>query len=576
MIEYQRQIADRIAEIVDPGDIDFASLFSSPPDPDLGDLAFPCFQLARSLKKAPPAIAEEIANASWDFPWLAQVAAAGPYVNFLYDPAEFSRRVISRVVSAGENFGTTDNGQGKTVIVEYSSPNIAKHLAVHHLRSTMLGQVMANMFRASGYNVISMNHLGDWGTGFGKLLAAWELHGDEEGLEENPLESREDPVAVLNNLYVRFNQETATNPQLEETARDWFRRLENGDPLARERWQRIRDASWSRFERIYSRLGVSFDEVIGESFYEDKMPAVIEELTEKGLLEESDGAEVVRLEEEIPPMLIRKRDGSTLYGTRDLASAEYRWQRWEFHRALYVVDAGQSLHFRQVFGVLQRLGRDFFDRLEHTEFGVMRMNVDGQWVKGKTREGQVVLLEDVLDDAIQMAREVVLEKNPDLETSIESIAESVGIGAVVFSDMKAKRGRDVNFDLEKFLSFEGETGPYLQYTHVRFCGILRKSGVEEADYGDGSLLVEPEEKALLVRLNRFDSVIARAAEEAEPSLLSQYLLDLAGEFNTYYAKHRVISDNTELTRHRLTLISALRVVLSRGLRLLCLEPLERM
>jgi len=573
---YQRQIAERIAEIVDPGDLDLSSLFSVPPDSTLGDLAFPCFQLARTLKEAPPRIAERIAEAAWEFPWLAEVVAAGPYVNFLYDSGAFSRDVLARVIAAGEAFGTSDVGEGKTVVVEFSSPNIAKHLAVHHLRSTMLGQVMVNLLRASGYSVVALNHLGDWGTNFGKLLAAWERYGEEEGLEDSLIETSDDPVALFNKLYVRINSEIETDPQLEETARAWFRKLEAGDPVARERWQRIRDVSWARFEKVYKRLGVSFDEVIGESFYEDKMPEIIDELAKTGLLVESEGAEVVALEEEIPPLLIRKRDGSTLYGTRDLASAEYRWGRWQFSRALYVVDAGQGLHFRQVFGVLRRLGRSYADRLEHTEFGIMRMNVDGQWIKGRTRKGQIVLLEDVLDDATALAREVVLRKNPDLGDSIEEIAEAVGVGAVVFSDMKARRGRDVNFDLEKFLSFEGETGPYLQYTHVRFCGILRKSEIDSSDHGDGSLLVEAEEKALLLCLDRFDTVIARAALEAEPSILSQYLLDLAGEFNAYYAKHRIISDDGDLTRHRLSLIDALRVVLSRGLRILCLEPLERM
>ena len=331
------------------------------------------------------------------------------------------------------------------------------------------------------------------------------------------------------------------------------------------------------FEKVYSRLGVSFDKVIGESHYEEAMSGVIDQLQSSGLLEESDGAEVVQVDEDIPPMLIRKKDGATLYGTRDLASAITRHEMVNFDRCLYVVDAGQSLHFRQVFGVLKKLGYEWADRLEHAEFGVMRLNVDGGWKKGKTRGGQVVLLHEVLDQAVQLAADTVREKNPQLDDAeLNEIAEAVGMGAVIFSDMKAARRKDVNFDLDKILSFDGETGPYLQYTHVRFASILRKAQDQGLTPGDGSGLVEDEEIALLKRILRYPETIDKAARSAEPSQLSQYMLDLASDFNSYYARHRVISDDEALSGHRLALIEALKRTLGSGLSRLCIRPLERM
>ncbi len=577
MRQFRHELASIACKLLGEEIEDLADHICDPPSPELGDLSLPCFPLAKVLKSSPVNIAKQLSEQSWDLPWIESVAPAGPYLNFKLQADEFSRTAMATIQQQGELWGSSTAGDGITVIVEYSSPNIAKHLAVHHLRSTMLGQAMANLLRCAGHSVVSWNHIGDWGTNFGKLLAAWDLFKTQDDLDSPPLEEREDPVTDLNNLYVSFNEAIKDDPKLESMARDWFKRLEDGDSEARTRWNRMRSTSLSRFDHVYQRLGVSFDEVIGESHYEQGMAVVVEQLKESNLLEESEGAEVVNLSDDIPPMLIRKQDGATLYGTRDLASAIERYRLYSFQRCLYVVDAGQGLHFRQVFGVLKMLGHDWADHLEHAEFGVMRLNIDGSWKKGKTRGGQVVLLEDVLEQAVDLSASIVREKNPDLpEQELDEISEAVGVGAVVFSDMKSARRKDVNFDLEKILSFDGETGPYLQYTHVRFCGILRKAREQQIQLGDGSLLTEPEEIVLLKRVLRFPEVIERAARDAEPSQLSQYLLDLASEFNTYYAKHRVMGEDGQLTADRLALIEVLKTTMGRGLGLLCIKPLERM
>ena len=577
MRHFSQQIIQSIEQFLGQSLSDVSLDLADPPNPQLGDLALACFPISKLLKTSPVEVSRKLAEADWGLDWIEEVTATGPYLNFRVNRGRFSDEVMNLINQPEEEWGTTRSGSGKTVIVEYSSPNIAKHLAVHHLRSTMLGQAMANIFDSAGYEVIRWNHLGDWGTGFGKLLAAWDHYRQIDDLDSPKLSDREDPVTDLNRLYVQFSNDAKGNPELDDLARDWFKKLESGDQVARDRWEEIRVVSMTLFEKVYSRLGVSFDKVIGESHYEEAMSGVIDQLQSSGLLEESDGAEVVQVDEDIPPMLIRKKDGATLYGTRDLASAITRHEMVNFDRCLYVVDAGQSLHFRQVFGVLKKLGYEWADRLEHAEFGVMRLNVDGGWKKGKTRGGQVVLLHEVLDQAVQLAADTVREKNPQLDDAeLNEIAEAVGMGAVIFSDMKAARRKDVNFDLDKILSFDGETGPYLQYTHVRFASILRKAQDQGLTPGDGSGLVEDEEIALLKRILRYPETIDKAARSAEPSQLSQYMLDLASDFNSYYARHRVISDDEALSGHRLALIEALKRTLGSGLSRLCIRPLERM
>ncbi|MCI0652319.1 MAG: arginine--tRNA ligase [Planctomycetes bacterium] len=574
MKKYQLALAAAIAEHVGVAAQDLLPSFGVPPKAEQGDISFGAFAIARAAKKDPRAVAAELAQKSFAPRWVERCTAAGPYVNFFLDRGEFAQDVLRDVAAAGSDFGKGRNGAGRTIVVDYSSPNIAKQLAVHHLRSTMIGNALVHLHRALGYQVVGVNHLGDWGTSFGKLLTAWARFGGS--LEQKPLAEHPQPIELLNDLYVRFHEKAKADSTLEDEARRWFHRLEQGDTVARDRWKQIRDASWQHFERIYRRLGVSFEEVIGESFFEDRMPAVIAELERLELLEESDEAQVVALPgTELPPALIRKKDGATLYATRDLAAAEYRWERWHFDKCLYVVDAGQALHFRQLFGVLRRMGKPYVDRLQHVDFGILRLPVDGSWVRGKTREGQVVLLEHVLDRARDLAREKILEKNPELK-EIDEAAEAVGMAAVIFADLKARRTRDVNFDLEQITSFEGETGAYLQYTHVRFCGILRNYSGATSAASQGRHLATPEETALLKEIASFPAAIERAAVEAEPSILSQYLLGVASLFNNFYAAHRVLAEDPAVAADRVTLVRALRTVVANGLAILGIRPLERM
>ena len=417
MRHFSQQIHQRICQILDLDIPGLALDLVDPPDSKLGDLALACFPLAKELNQSPVDIAKNLAQQDWQLDWVESVVATGPYLNFRVHRGLFSRQALQIISDQGQGWGSTQSGNGNTVIVEYSSPNIAKHLAVHHLRSTMLGQAMANLFKSAGFEVVSWNHLGDWGTGFGKLLAAWDQYSDIDNLDSPKLTERDDQVNYLTALSVRYSNDAHDNPELKELPREWFRKLEDGDPAARSRWETIRTVSLDLVEKVYSRLGVSFDRVIGESHYEEGMKGVIERLNSMGLLEESEGAEVVSLGEDIPPMLIRKQDGATLYGTRDLASAIARHEMVNFDRCLYVVDAGQSLHFRQVFGVLEKMNYDWAQNLEHAEFGVMRLNIDGQGKKGKTRGGQVVLLHEVLDEAVNLAAQTVKEKNPDISES---------------------------------------------------------------------------------------------------------------------------------------------------------------
>lgn len=588
MRRFTEQIAAAIAAHMDVPAEELLPVFAAPPKQEMGDLSLPCFPLAKQLRKAPPAIAAELAQLDLGIPWIASTEALGPYLNFRFDRGKFAAEVLADVAAAGDEYGASTGGAGKTIVVDYSSPNIAKHLAVHHLRSTMIGNAIVRLARACGYTVVGINHLGDWGTSFGQLATGWDRYGPEVGLTMESLADHDDPIGVLNKVYTRFHEEAQKEEdqgtsELKDAAREWFRRLEAGDVDARARWRQIRDASWARFEQIYARLGVQFDEVLGESFFEEFIPGVVEELESKELLEESDEAQVVRLADpNMPPMLIRKKDGSTLYGTRDLAAAQYRWDQWHFERCLYVVDAGQGLHFRQLFETLEKMGKEYASRMEHVDFGVMRLAVDGKWIKGRTRHGKVVLLEDVLDQATAAALETMQERAREKGWQIEDpegIAQAVGIGAVVFADLKARRIKDVNFDLEHMISFEGETGPYLQYTHVRFHGLARKyAGLgHDATHPDGTLLVEPEELTLLKEIAGFEEVLIRATAEAEPSVLSNYLLGLASAFNTYFASgHKILTDDEALTADRMKLVDALRVVLGRGLSILGITPLEKM
>jgi len=535
---------------------------TTPPDPALGDYAVGCFPAAKALRAAPAALAARAAEAFRPGPLLAEAAAAGPYVNF-----RVRRDALYRHVLAG--VAIPPIAAGKTVCIDFSSPNIGKPLGYHHIRSTVIGQALVNIHRALGWRVIGINHLGDWGTTFGMLLAATARWGLPEPLT----------VTSLNDLYVRFRTEAKADPTLEAEGRAWFQKLEAGDPDARARWQRFREVSLAEFQEVYDLLGVRFDETRGESDYEKDMAGVIADLEKKGLTSVSEGALVVDLSEaKIPPLLLRKDDGATLYGTRDLAAAQYRHARYQFDRSLYVVDKGQALHFRQLFLVLKKAGYDWAENMRHVPFGLVRLG--GK--KAGTRSGNVVLLKEVLAEARERVLALLAETNPDLPAErAAAVAAEVGMGAVVFANLQAQREKDVDFEWDDVVSLHGDSAPYLQYAHARTASILRKSG-EDVVSADPARLVRDEEWALAKILADLPDETARAAETDEPHILARYLLEVCATFSRWYTlgnqdpELKVLAADPETRRARLALTAATRGVLRTGLAMLGLAAPEEM
>jgi len=539
-----------------------------PRDPTQGDVSFPCFQLAKALRKAPPAIATELAaQLAGSLPDVT-ATATGPYLNFRIDRGALARSVLEAIEAQGLAYGHSKLGQGRTVVVDLSSPNIAKPMSVGHLRSTVIGAAIQRLHDALGYRTVGINHIGDWGAQFGKLVAAVERWGASVDLDR-------DPIQALLALYVRYHEEEANDPTLDAAARAAFRELESGaEGKVRAIWRRLTELSLREFDKIYTRLGVRFDAIRGEAFYEPYLAPTIERIVASGVTETSQGALVVDLssiDKTMPPCLLRKSDGTTLYATRDLAAVFHRHEMYDFDRCLYVVGADQRLHFRQLKGVLRRMGVPWEDRVRHVDFGMMRLP-EG---KMSTRKGRVVFLEDVLDRAVEEAGRIIAEKNPGLADARE-IAEQVGVGAVVFNDLKRERIKDVEFVWEEVLSFEGETGPYVQYTHARLASILRKA----AEGGEGR--VPPDRSRLedagpvLLALARFPEVVATAAERAEPSDVAAWLLGTCREVNNWYATHRVLGQDPPLTAARLELVRASKAVIANGLRLLGVAAPEEM
>jgi len=566
---FTADIAARLASATGMTAPDAAGALSLPPNEAMGDYAFPCFALAAKLKKKPNEIAADLAEKIRPDELIREVRAAGPYLNFFVRRAAFLKWALTTVRREGEAFGRSRLGAGKTVVVEYSSPNIAKHLGIHHVRTTMIGNALYAIHKALGYEVVGINFLGDWGTQFGILIAAYKKWGGPETLEG-------DAVANLNALYVRFNAEAEKDPSLREEGRAWFRRLEAGDAEAAALWERFREVSLAAFDQVYKRLGVRFDVVSGESQYEKRMPDTIRRLEEKGLAKLDDGALIVDLKPyKMPPVMLRKSDGATLYDTRDIAAAEQRWEQYHFAKMIYVVGGDQKLHFRQIFKVLELMGYPWAKNCVHVDFGIIRVRGGESAEKMSTRGGKIIMLKDVLDEAVSRVREAIEAKNPNLAEK-EAVAEAVGVGAVVFNDLKRQRAKDVDFDWDAVLSFEGDTGPYVQYAHVRLCGILRKYGKPVTTDVDFGLLKAPEEFALAKALSNFGAVIERAAEACEPSLVSQYLLDLCSRFSSFYHKHTVVGDDPALTAARILLVDCLRRTIANGLKLLGIKALEEM
>ena len=556
-------IASELAKVIDSLDQDaILNLLEQPKSSDLGDIAFPAFSLAKVERKAPQAIAADIVE-KIDTTHFDKVVATGPYVNFFLNKAEISGQVIKEVVKEGADYGQQNEGKGENVTIDLSSPNIAKPFSVGHLRSTVIGDALSNIFRKMGYNTIKINHLGDWGKQFGLLMVAYKKWGSKEAVEANPIDE-------LLQLYVRINAEIENDPALDDEGRLWFKKLEDGDPEATELWQWFRDESLVEFNRIYELLGVEFDSLNGEAFYNDKMDEGIKILEEKGLLEESKGASIVNLDDvNLPPAMIKKSDGATLYITRDIATAMYRARTYNFVKSIYVVGQEQSNHFRQLKAVLKKMGFDWSDDMTHVDFGLVTKNRQ----KLSTRKGNIILLEPTLQEAISRAKSQIEDKNPELENK-EAVAHAVGVGAVKFYDLKTDRRNGYDFDLEAMVSFEGETGPYIQYAYARIQSILRKADFTpdaNADYR----LNDSESWEIIKLLQDFSRVVKRAADNYEPSLIAKYAISLAQAFNKYYAHTRILDESPERDS-RLALSYSTAVVLKEALRLLGVDAPEKM
>jgi arginyl-tRNA synthetase len=537
-------------------------LIEKPKNSDFGDYAFPCFQLAKSRRQAPPLIAKEISE-DLSSPLIEKAEAVGGYVNIFLNKQTVTQQVLGAILSEKHQYGNSNIGKNKVVTIDLSSPNIAKPFSMGHLRSTVIGNALATIFQKCGYETIKINHLGDWGTQFGKLITAYKKWGEEERVKM-------EPIKELLSLYIQFHSEAEKDPSLEDEGRAWFKRLEDGDSEALELWTWFREESLKEFNKIYELLQVDFNSYAGEAFYNNKMDVVVELLEQQGLLVESDNAQVVSLEDEnLPPCLIKKSDGATLYATRDLAAALYRKQNYQFEQALYVVGNEQSLHFKQLKSVLKKMNFDWANSLVHIPFGMMLK--DGK--KMSTRKGKVILLEEVLKESISLAYKNIEEKNPFLEKK-EEVSKQVGVGAVIFHDLKNFRMNDIEFSLEDMLRFEGETGPYIQYTNARACSLLRKGSwngivATEISFADSY------HWELVSLLKEFSTVIETALTKYDPSHIAKYAIDLARSFNQYYSAVRVLEDDLE-KQSRLALVYAVTVVLQEALRLLGIEAPQEM
>ena len=562
-MDAKQQVVQALAQALPDVDAhDIETKIERPKDSQNGDFAFPTFFLAKTQHKAPQMIAADLIEAI-DQNGFEKVVVAGPYVNFFLDKGQIAAEILQAILADPVNYGNSDLGNAGNIPIDMSSPNIAKPMSMGHLRSTVIGNSLAKILTKVNYNPIKINHLGDWGTQFGKLMAAYKMWGSEE-------EVKADPINTLQKYYVRFHQEDKENPELDDDARAWFKKLEDGDEEATHLWKWFRSESLKLFMKIYDLLGIDFDSYNGEAFYNDKMDEVVQMLEDKGLLQESKGAEIVDLEKyNLNPALIKKTDGATLYITRDLAAAIYRKRTYDFVQSLYVVGNEQPNHFKQLKAVLKELGFDWADDIHHIPFGLITQG--GR--KLSTREGRVILLENVLNDAISLARKQIAEKNPDLKNA-EEVAQQVGVGAVVFHDLKNERLNNFDFDLEEVVRFEGETGPYVQYAHARSQSILRKAG--NPDLTTANLaLGDPAAWEIIKSLGQFGEIIQRAAREYEPSVIAKYALQLAKEFNQYYAHTKILVEDDEKMA-RLALVEAVSDVLKSALELLGVQAPDEM
>ena len=563
-MDYTVEIANILASATGLAAGDITPLIEVPKDAAMGDFAFPCFRLAKELRKAPPAIAAELKDKIVLPTFLDKCENAGPYLNFFVAKGHFAKTVLSAAYAAGTNYGASEEGKGRAVVLDYSSPNLAKQLHIGHLYTTVIGNSLYKIHKALGYHTVGVNYLGDWGAQYGKMFAAYKLWGNKEAIDQFGIDETE-------RLYVRFHKEAEADPSLNDLARSWLVKLENGDEEATALWKWFRDISIKDIEKLYERLHITFDLYRGESYYTDKMPAVVEELRAKNLLVESDGAMIVDLEAyKMPPSLILRSDGGTLYPTRDIATAFDRYSEFQFHKSIYVTDMRQSLHFAQFFKVIELMGYEWAKDLVHVPYGLL--SLEGEALS--SRKGNVLLLKELFDKAAAGILQIINEKNPGLADK-ETVAEQVGIGAIIFGTLYNSRIKDTDIQWSKILSFEGETGPYVQYTHARCASLLEKANEDFAG-ADVSLLEDEASLALAKLINEYPGKIKEAAEKLEPFVISRHLIDIAQAFNRFYHDNPILTSPDGLRQARLYLVSVVKNVLCGGLALLGIESPERM
>ncbi len=568
MKNFKQIIAKQISKTIDINEKELESYIEAPKDSKNGDYAFPCFRLAKELRKAPPAIANEIKEKIEAVEEIEKIEVAGGYLNFFINKTILAKEVLEEI-SKTEQYGKSEIGKEKNIVIDYSAPNIAKPFHIGHLRSTVIGGALYNIYKYLGYNVTGVNHLGDYGTQFGKLIEGYKMWGKEYDIEKNPINE-------LTKIYIRINEACKNDEQILENCRNNFKKLEDGDPYCVEIWKQFRKLSLQEFQKVYDLLGSKFDSWNGESFYSDKMPEVIDILEKTGKLVESQGAKIIDLEDKgiNTPCIIEKSNGSTTYATRDLAAILYRARTYDFDKALYVTSYEQVLHFKQVFEVAKLLGLDekYTNGLEHVSFGMVLLP-EG---KMSTREGNIIKLEELLNEAISRAKEIIEQKNPDLENK-EEVAKKVGIGAVIFNDMSASRIKDEVFDWNTILNFQGETGPYVQYTYVRTKSVLEKAGylpkIEDIKTNN---LSDEYSLAILKLIYNFEDVLIQVTDKNEPSILARYLIDLAKAYSSFYNENKIIVEDKEVQNARVYLTYAVSQVLKQGANLLGIQMPEKM
>ena len=564
-MDFKVEIAYLLEKVTQQPQQEIIGTIEVPPNKEMGDFAYPCFRLAKQFRKAPPLIAQELSEKIEKPNFIDSVKVQGAYLNFFVKKQVYAQEVLQEVLSKKENYGKSTVGEGKTIVIDYSSPNIAKPFHVGHLRSTVIGNALYHIFEKLGYRCEGINHLGDWGTQFGKLIVAYQKWGSKEAVEK-------DGIQELMRIYVKFHDEAEKAPQLEDEARGWFVKMQNGQEEALALWKWFYDISITEFDRVYDMLGVHFDAYTGESFYNDKMDAVVKELKDKNLLKESEGAMIVDLEEDkMPPCLIIRKDGGTLYATRDITAALYRKKTYHFDKCIYLTALDQNLHFAQWFAVIKKMGYDWWKDLIHVPFGLVSLDSG----KLSTRHGNVVLMEELLNQAIAETKKIIEEKNPDLPNK-EEVAKKVGIGAVIFNDLYNSRVKDVVFSWERMLNFDGETGPYVQYTHARACSILRRGQCTLPKNIDYTKLTDEASIEVLKLLGQFPEKIQEAADKLEPFIVTRHIVNLAQAFNKFYHDNSILNSEENTKQARIALVIAVKTVLSEGLAMLGIQAPEQM